>query len=79
MLRAEASRVALALSSTAIFSSEESAPGDSVNIAHGFEATMELYERAIEGAKLHGFKQYEALGMFSLSDVLSFYLFFFPP
>ena len=70
LLKAEASRVMLALNYEVIFYDEEStsslsptSPRNSeYNTAQDFEDTMELYERAIKGAKLNGFIQYEALG-----------------
>jgi hypothetical protein len=37
-------------------------PRNLSSISHGFEDTIELYENAIEGARQHGFMQYEALG-----------------
>ena len=70
MLKAEASRIALTLNSEAIFSSEEPTPrapspsshNSEYKLNQGFEDTIELYERAIQSARQHGFMQYEALG-----------------
>ena len=62
--------MALTLNSDVIFSDEEPTPcapspssrNSAYNLSQGFEDTIELYERAIQGAKQHGFTQYEALG-----------------
>jgi hypothetical protein len=77
LLKAECARVSLILNSS-IFSEEESSPSSplapspsasplntSVNLQFNHGDTIELYESAIEDARIHGFMQYEALGTIS--------------